>query len=100
MENIKILVTTANGHTGFPAAKELLDLGFKVKAMIRNINSPNAQELKRLGAKLFVGDMNDIHGVFISKPHLKKFEREQEIPFFLKGMKYVLENENWIQSHA
>ncbi len=27
----KILVTAANGHTGFPAAKELLSLGFDVE---------------------------------------------------------------------
>lgn len=31
-----ILITTANGHTGFPAAKELLNLGFDLRAIIRN----------------------------------------------------------------
>lgn len=60
MNNIKILVTAANGHTGFPAAKELIKLGFAVRAMVRNNNSPNAQELKKLGAEIFVGDMDDI----------------------------------------
>jgi nucleoside-diphosphate-sugar epimerase len=30
--NTKILVTAANGNTGFPAAKELLNLGFDVRA--------------------------------------------------------------------
>ena len=28
---VKILVTAANGHTGYPAAKELLRLGFSVR---------------------------------------------------------------------
>ena len=57
--DIKILITAANGHTGYPAAKELLHLGFKVRAMVRNHLNPKARELKHLGAELFVGDMND-----------------------------------------
>ncbi|MEM9076937.1 MAG: NmrA family NAD(P)-binding protein [Bacteroidota bacterium] len=56
---IKILVTATNGHTGFPAAKELLNLGFEVRAMVRNHRNPKAQVLKKLGAELFIGDMND-----------------------------------------
>ncbi len=53
----KILITAANGHTGFPAAKELLSLGFPVRAFVRNSSNPKAQELKPLGAELFVGDI-------------------------------------------
>ena len=55
-----ILVTAANGHTGFPAAKELISLGFKVRAMVRNKNGAGAVELAKLGAEVLVGDMNDI----------------------------------------
>jgi len=58
--NTKILITAANGHTGFPAAKELINLGFDVRAMIRNPNGKGATELKKLGAEIFVGDMDDV----------------------------------------
>jgi uncharacterized protein YbjT (DUF2867 family) len=63
MNEIKILVTTANGHTGFPAAKELISLGFSVRAMVRNDKNPKAQELKSLGAEIFIGDMNDLRDI-------------------------------------
>lgn len=44
----KILITAANSHTGFSAAKELLSPGFPVRAF-----NPNAQKLKKkLGADL------------------------------------------------
>ncbi|MGI9552730.1 MAG: NmrA family NAD(P)-binding protein, partial [Aurantibacter sp.] len=59
----KILVTAANGNTGFPAAKELLALGFDVRAFVRNPDSDNAKELKSLGAEIFVGDIQDIRDV-------------------------------------
>lgn len=55
----KILITAANGHTGYPAAKELLDLGFSVRAMVRNSKNPKAIHLKELGAEIFVGDLDD-----------------------------------------
>lgn len=56
----RILVTAANGHTGYPAAKELLNLGFNVRAMVRNPDGIGAVELKNLGAEIFIGDMHDI----------------------------------------
>ena len=52
------LITSANGHTGCPAPKELLSLGFAVRAFVRN--RPNAQELKRLDAEFFAGYIEDI----------------------------------------
>jgi len=59
-KNIKILITAANGHTGLPAARELISLGFSVRAMVRNENGKGAIELKKLGAEIFIGDMEDI----------------------------------------
>ena len=63
MPNPKILITGATGTTGFPAAKELLELGFPVRAFARNPNKPSAQKLKEMGSEIFVGDMNDIRDV-------------------------------------
>jgi len=63
MPNVKVLVTGANGHTGFPAAKTLLNLGFSVRAFVRNERNPRAQELQALGAELFSGSIEDIRDV-------------------------------------
>jgi len=60
MKSEKILVTAANGHTGLPVAKELLNLGFNVRAMVRNPNGKGALELKEMGAEIFIGDMEDV----------------------------------------
>jgi len=59
----KILITAANGNTGFPAAKELLKLGFPVRSFVRNPNSQKAKALKSSGAEIFVGDIEDIRDV-------------------------------------
>lgn len=63
MPKLKILITGATSNTGFPAAKELLELGFPIRAFVRNQNKPIAQKLKKLGAEIFVGNMNDIRDV-------------------------------------
>ncbi|MBG6128977.1 uncharacterized protein YbjT (DUF2867 family) [Aquimarina sp. EL_43] len=60
---MKILITAANGHTGFTTAIELLNLGAEVRAFVRNPNSEKAQELKKIGAEIFVGDIEDIRDV-------------------------------------
>jgi uncharacterized protein YbjT (DUF2867 family) len=61
--NQKVLITAANGNTGYPAAKELLKLGYPVRAFVRNPNSKKAKDLKTLGAEIFVGDVEDIRDV-------------------------------------
>jgi NAD(P)H dehydrogenase (quinone) len=58
-----VLVSSANGNVGFPATKELLELGFQVRAFVRNPDNPKARELEALGAELFVGDIEDIRDV-------------------------------------
>ncbi|WP_271782079.1 hypothetical protein [Aquimarina algiphila] len=47
----KILITAANGNTGFPAAKELLTLGFPVRAFVRNANSKKQKNSSTLEPK-------------------------------------------------
>nr|WP_299171637.1 NmrA family NAD(P)-binding protein [uncultured Allomuricauda sp.] len=80
--NKKILITAANGHTGFPAAKELIRLGFQVRAMLRNPLNPNARELKRLGAEIFVGDLEDYRD---NKKALEGMDRAYFCPPFAKN---------------
>ncbi len=75
----KILITAANGNTGFPAAKEMIKLGFPVRAFVRNPNSKKAKELKSLGAEIFFGDIQDIRDV---RRALKDIQRAYFIPTY------------------
>lgn len=79
MKNQKILVTGANGNTGFHAAKELLALGFPVRAFVRNANGAKAKNLESLGAEIFVGNMNDIRDV---RGAMKGVKRAYYVPPF------------------
>lgn len=79
MKNEKILVTAANGNTGFPAAVELLKLGFDVRAFVRNPNNQKAKELKSLGAEIFVGDIEDVRDV---RGALKDVQRAYFVPTY------------------
>jgi len=63
MNKEKILITTANSHAGLTAAKELLELGFPVRAFVRNPNNQKAKELKSLGAEILAGNTIDVHDV-------------------------------------
>jgi len=72
MNREKILITTANSHTGFTAAKELLELGFPVRAFVRNPNNQKAKELKSLGAEILAGNMNDVRDVRKSMEGVKR----------------------------
>lgn len=54
-----ILVTGATGHQGSAVAHHLLKRGnFQVRALVRDKHTPAAQSLQRLGAELFVGDLD------------------------------------------
>ena len=57
--NRTILVTGATGHQGSAVAHHLLKHGnFQVRALVRDKHTPAAQSLHRLGAELFVGDLD------------------------------------------
>ena len=59
----KILVTGATGQQGGTLAKLLLQKNHKVYALVRNIQSPAAQELKKEGANLVKGDLNNFDSI-------------------------------------
>ena len=54
----KILVTSAAGHTGAATVKQLLDMGFAVRAFVRRQDA-RSEALKSAGAEIFVGDLFD-----------------------------------------
>jgi len=56
----KILVTGATGNQGSATAYELLQNGFEVFALTRNPQSPEAENLKKAGAILVKGDLEDV----------------------------------------
>jgi uncharacterized protein YbjT (DUF2867 family) len=74
MNNKIIAVTGATGQQGGAVARKLLEEGWKVRALTRDVDKPAAQELASLGAEVFAGDMDNraeldaafqgSHGVF------------------------------------
>ena len=54
-----ILVTGATGHQGGAVARELINHGHQIKAMTRHPESDKAKELKKLGAELITGDLDN-----------------------------------------
>jgi uncharacterized protein YbjT (DUF2867 family) len=59
MNGKMIAVTGATGQQGGAVARKLLEGGWKVRALTRDVNKPAAQELASLGAELVAGDMED-----------------------------------------
>ncbi|CAO3671084.1 unnamed protein product [Umbelopsis ramanniana] len=60
MSQKTILVTSANGNVSSRLARQLLDQGFNVNALVRNTESEVARDLQKRGAKIFKGDFEDI----------------------------------------
>ncbi len=56
---LTVLVTGATGKQGGALARLLLKKGHRVRALTRKPDSPAAQELKRLGAELVTGNLED-----------------------------------------
>jgi len=56
---LTVLVTGATGQQGGAVARLLLKKGHRVRALTRKPDSPAAQELKRLGAELVTGNLED-----------------------------------------
>lgn len=59
MPKLNILVTGATGQQGGSLTRKLLKKGHAVRAFTRSPSSPNALELKRLGAEIFSGGFDD-----------------------------------------
>lgn len=62
MAQPKILVTAATGNTGFPAAMQLLERQYRVRAIVRKENE-RSKALRAMGAEVFVGSLDDIGDV-------------------------------------
>jgi uncharacterized protein YbjT (DUF2867 family) len=58
-DSLSVLVSGATGQQGGALARVLLDKGHRVRAFIRRPDSPEAKELKRLGAELAEGDFEE-----------------------------------------
>ncbi len=58
-DSLTILVTGATGQQGGALARVLLRKGHRVRALTRKPDSPAAQELRRLGAELVTGNLED-----------------------------------------
>jgi uncharacterized protein YbjT (DUF2867 family) len=54
-----IMVTGATGKQGGAVARSLLDRGFRIRALTRNPQKPEAQALADRGAEVVQGDMED-----------------------------------------
>ncbi|MEO7462064.1 MAG: NmrA family NAD(P)-binding protein, partial [Ferruginibacter sp.] len=57
--NKTIFVTGGTGNQGGAVARNLIEQGFTVKALCRNIKSEKAQNLKNLGVELIKGDLDN-----------------------------------------
>lgn len=57
------LVTSATGHQGFAAARDLLLAGAGVFALVRDPTKAKAKELEAIGAVLVKGDMTDVQAI-------------------------------------
>ena len=75
----QILITAANGNTGYPAALELLKMNFPVRAFVRNPNSVKAKDLKQKGAEIFTGNIEDIRDV---RKALQGIDRAYFVPTY------------------
>jgi uncharacterized protein YbjT (DUF2867 family) len=70
-----VLVIGATGQQGGAAARQLLERGRAVRALVRNPDSPAAGALRQAGVSLAVGDLDDpaslraamegVHGLFL-----------------------------------
>lgn len=60
MPSKTILVNAANGNVGSSLARILLDQGYKVNALVRNVDSDIVHDLKKRGANIVKGNFDDI----------------------------------------
>ncbi|MEM9016998.1 MAG: NmrA family NAD(P)-binding protein [Verrucomicrobiota bacterium] len=65
MTKPRILITSAGGHTGMPAALQLLEAGYLVRAFLRR-EDHRARTLRDAGAEIFIGNLYDFEDLRIA----------------------------------
>ena len=78
----RILVTSAAGHTGAAAVRELLAQGFPVRAFVRREDA-RSDKLKQAGAKIFTGDLFDMRDL---RRALVDVQRAYHVPPFAPNL--------------
>ena len=66
-----ILVTSAAGKTGAAVVEQLLDRGFRVRALVRRRDDRSAR-LEALGAEVMVGDLHDLRSMRTAMQNVKR----------------------------
>ena len=84
-----VVVFGSTGKQGGSVARALLQKGFKVRGITRDTESDKAKELKKLGAELAKGDLDDAasidqavegaYGVFLVTNYWEFMDKEREI---------------------
>lgn len=74
----RILVTSAAGHTGAVAVRELLSRGYPVRAFVRRADH-RSESLRRAGAEIFVGNLFDLRDL---RSALRGVQRAYHCPPF------------------
>jgi uncharacterized protein YbjT (DUF2867 family) len=77
------LVTGATGRQGGATVRELLKVGAKVHAFVRDSSKPEAQALESLGATLFVGDYANTEAIAAAAKGVKGIFVRLELSYHL-----------------
>ena len=78
----RVLVTSAAGHTGAAAVRELLARGFPVRAFVRREDA-RSNKLKQAGAEIFTGDLFDMRDL---RRALVDVQRAYHVPPFAPNL--------------
>lgn len=60
---MNVFLTGGTGFIGQPLTRQLLQRGWKVKALVRNPQSPQSRAIQVLGAELVTGDITDLESM-------------------------------------
>ena len=71
MTKPRILVTSAAGNTGLQTAKQLLEKGFPVRALVRRLDA-RSDSLQALGAEIQVGNLHDLADVRLALKDVRR----------------------------
>lgn len=88
---VKILITSATGKTGFPAAVQLLNEGYPIRILVRS-RSEKVKQLESLGAEVMIGDITNYNDLKTALSEMKRvYYCHPFIPHLLSNTKMFIE---------